>query len=104
MFSAISGTGIAVSSGLLAYGVYQQTQMGGKSVAELQQQQHKLFLEEMNRVQVSSNKNLTTHNLNCEVLNMFFKCTIYFPKPTLTSKRKCTICFLRHHNDDLKMQ
>ena len=53
MFSAISGTGIAVSSGLLAYGVYQQTQMGGKSVAELQEQQHKLFLEEMNRVQVS---------------------------------------------------
>ena len=78
MFSAISGTGIAVSSGLLAYGVYQQTQMGGKSVAELQQQQHKLFLEEMNRVQVSSNKNLTIHNLNFPYI---FKCTIYFSKP-----------------------
>ena len=50
MFSAISGTGIAVSSGLVAYGVYQQ-QYGQKSVAELQQLQQKMLMEEMSRVQ-----------------------------------------------------
>ena len=50
MFSAISSTGIAVSSGLLAYGVY-QSQYGQKSLQEMQQQQQKLFLEELNRVQ-----------------------------------------------------
>jgi len=50
MFSAISSTGIAVSSGLVAYGVYQQ-QFGQKSVAELQQQQQKMFMEELSRVQ-----------------------------------------------------
>ena len=51
MFSAISSTGIAVSSGLVAYGVYQHGVFGQKSVAELQQQQQKLFMEEMSRVQ-----------------------------------------------------
>ena len=50
MFSAISSTSIAVSSGLLAYGVY-QSQYGQKSLQEMQQQQQKLFLEELNRVQ-----------------------------------------------------
>ena len=51
MFSAISSTGIAVSSGLVAYGVYQHGVFGQKSVAELQQQQQKMFMEELSRVQ-----------------------------------------------------
>ena len=50
MFSAVSSTGIAVSSGLVAYGVYQQ-QFGQKSVAELQQQQQRMFMEEMSKAQ-----------------------------------------------------
>lgn len=50
MFSAISSTGIAVSSGLLAYGVY-QSQYGQKSLQEMQQQQQKLLMEELSKVQ-----------------------------------------------------
>ena len=50
MFSAIGSTGVAVSSGLLAYQLY-QSQYAQKSAQELQQQQQRLLFEDLSKVQ-----------------------------------------------------
>ena len=50
MFSAIGSTSVAVSSGLLAYQLY-QSQYAQKSAQELTQQQQKLMFEDLSKVQ-----------------------------------------------------
>ena len=77
MFTAVGTSGVLVSSGLLAWQVY-QTQMGQQQIVELkeklntQQSQQKMLLEELNKTQfVTISKELTNKlNYNKELSNM----------------------------------